>query len=145
MKTIAVPLRLIIVLGLMVAFNSCSNKDDDSPAPEPSTAELLVKKWFFLKTEDANGTVLEQADACTGKTFFDFNNDGTFYFQEFGYDNDQVCDNSPLENGEYTLSADETELTLFGSFGGDVFPIRSISETELVLVFGTDEIISFKN
>ena len=145
MKTTTSTLRLIIVLFLMASLNSCSNKDDDNPPPAPTVAELLAHKWFFLKRENSGGTVIKQADACTGQTFLDFKSDGTFTFQEFDYDSAHICDHSPVEDGGYTLSADETKLMVTGPFGDDTLPIKYISETELALVFAPDEINIFKH
>ena len=143
MKTITLPLRLVIILFLMVFLNSCSNKDDDNPPPGPTVAELLVSKWYLYK-KDYNGTVT-LADACTGQTFLDFKSNGTFLSQEFDYDNAHICDHSPLENGGYTLSADETEIMVTGPFGDQTLKIGSINETEFVLVFSPTEIYTFKH
>ncbi len=143
MKTTPKIYSLLLVLLLLVAASSCSNKDDDNnPPPEPTVAELLAHKWFFFKRE-VNGTV-HLADACTKQTYLDFKSDGSFTFQEFDYDNNQNCINSPVTLGAYTLSSDETKIMVIGAFGDQTLTINSISETELVLTFMSGEIITLK-
>lgn len=128
----------------MGTLTSCSNKDDDNNPPPPTVAELLAHKWFYLKRENSGGTIIEQADPCSGQTFLDFKSDGTFTFQEFGMNSAGICDHSSVETGGYILSADETKLMVTGPFGDETLPIKYISETELALVFGPDEINIFR-
>ncbi len=143
MKTTPKVYSLLLVLLLFVAASSCSNKDDDNNSPpEPTVAELLAHKWFLFKRE-VNGTV-QLADACIEQTYLDFKSDGSFTFQEFDYDNNQNCVNSPVTLGAYSLSSDETKIMVTGAFGDQTLTINSISETELVLTFMNGEIITLK-
>ncbi|MDC8001129.1 lipocalin family protein [Aequorivita todarodis] len=142
MKTTRSSYNVLVVLMMFVSISSCSKKNDDNPPPTPTVAELLIHKWYFSKRE-VNGTV-QMADACTEKTYFDFKGDGTFTFQESDYDDTLNCVTSPVLDGAYTLSSDETQLMISGAIGNQTLTINSISESQLVFGFANGEINTLK-
>ena len=133
MKTTLKNYKLLIVLLAIVAAFSCSKKDDDNTPPEPTVAELLAHKWFFVKQVSGQPPVTQFANDCEATSYFNFLSNGDLIFQRYILDSNNDCVSNGLESFTYTLTADEKQIVVTGGSIPALWDIIILTETELVM------------
>ena len=136
MKTLINNYKLYLLVTLVTLFISCSSDDDaPEPTPEPTTAELLANKWYFVKVVDNTTTPPTETilDDCQQNSYLDFKEDGSIVQEQFFLDGSS-CASSGISYLAYTLNDDENQISMILEDDSTVIaPINVLTETELVI------------
>ncbi|WP_325449831.1 hypothetical protein [Gelidibacter sp.] len=117
---------LAILLVALVTFN-CS-KDDDSPAPELTTHQLLMSgKWYVSSATHAT------LDSCQRESFYDFTHPETVIAEGFSTGEFGKCESHYLLVAKYVLIDDDQNIRLHIDEDELILSIEFISESKLVL------------
>ncbi|WP_417854140.1 lipocalin family protein [Xanthomarina gelatinilytica] len=128
--------RLYLVVTLVTLFISCSSDDESpEPIPEPTTAELLANKWYFVKVVDNTTTPPTETilDDCQQNGYLEFMDEGSLVQEQFYLDGSS-CTSSGMDNLTYILSEDESQISMtFENNSTTIALIDVLTETELVI------------
>lgn len=129
---------LTILFVALLTFN-CSS-DDDGPAPEPTTHQLLMSgKWFF-------SSVTEQSlDHCQKQTYYDFLDEDTLMAEGFVTGDSDECESSGVEVAKYKLIDEDKNIHISIDDEVVIFSIDFISESKLILTSSGNTVSLVKN
>ena len=118
--------KIFIVLLTILCLSSCEELGGNT--------NQIVGKWQLVQIEQEqvylDGTKQSKTNAYDGKTIWDFKNDGTMKRTFEG----------KIE--EFTYSFDEDRMKLF--VGNDVFPVKEITNSTLIIRFDVGSFVSDK-
>lgn len=123
--------KLLLVFFTAVSIGLTSCKKDGEPKPDtPEQTEAkskIVGKWFITK---AVFTLTESGQDATPTQYNEF--DDT---QFFNFKSDLTVDISyKVKNGTFTYTFSEDAKTLATSSPNDTYTVKTLTETELILV-----------
>ncbi|MGC1633735.1 MAG: lipocalin family protein [Gelidibacter sp.] len=121
------PFKILTLLFIALVTFNCSS-DDDSPAPELTTQQLLMSgRWYYNSA--SNSTV----DSCQKNSYYDFTNAGTMIVESFRTNVSDQCTSNNIIVAPYVVSEDNKNIEV--TLEGDkmIISIEFISESQLIL------------
>lgn len=127
---------LFAFLAIFLMLNSSCSRDDDS---SDFTSDSVVGSWYMNSVkvkgkltymgQSANVDKDQPTDACTKKTTFTFNSNGTGTAVNSMYV-DNVCTTSPAENFTYTYDSSTKKLVVTQDGVSETMVLTSLKPTE---------------
>lgn len=126
--------KFSIALILLAIVSTSCTKDDDIPT-QPTKADLLAHKWYYVQQEDLSTTppTVTVSDACGQTSYFNFTSDGHLVVESFGL-NMGACESQGLRAYPYDIDASGTYLFATNGTFVEVYPIETLTESSLVIL-----------